>query len=182
MRLNLERPMNLLGSCYIRVEYRKGRYGVELFTVKNECIFVLTLLIHSLKYKASLSFYVIFYEYYNMKQILTFAFPLVWFTFLTIFSLFYKRIRALHYFRWLPSNELEPEHSIQRPSNDQLDLAERGSRVGQETGNASNRLADDTSVRTSSFERSDEGCVTIPTRLLFDSTSAWRQPESNTTE
>ncbi|KAF7512215.1 hypothetical protein GJ744_002377 [Endocarpon pusillum] len=110
-----------------------------------------------------------------MNPTFTFVFPLVWGTFPAIFTLFYKRIRALHYFQWLPSNELEPDHSTQRPSNDQVDLAERGSRVGQETGNAGNRLVDNITVRTSSFKRSDEGSLTTQTRLLLDSTSAWRE-------
>src|SRR5271154_4813986 len=83
----------------------------------------------------------------------TFIFPLLWGTFLALFTLFYKRIRTLRYLRWLPSTETEPEHSHQRPSNDNLDLAERGSRVGQETGNAGNSLAVNvartTPVRTS---------------------------------
>jgi hypothetical protein len=70
-----------------------------------------------------------------------FVFPLLLGTFLAFFTLFYKRIRNLRYLRWLPSTEAEPEHSIQRPSNDNLTLAELGSHVGQETGNADNSLA-----------------------------------------
>src|SRR5271155_1774111 len=93
--------------------------------------------------------------------IFSLVFPLLFGAFSGLFCLFYHRIRTLRYLRWLPSALLGPQHSTQRPSDDNLRAAERGQatgiNIGRETGNAVNSLQVDAerapTVRTLSSER-----------------------------
>jgi hypothetical protein len=63
----------------------------------------------TLAYEYILSFYFINMDSFTL---FTFVFGLFWALFLTVISLFYKRIKTLRYLRWLPSTEPEPKHSI----------------------------------------------------------------------
>jgi hypothetical protein len=107
----------------------------------------------------------------NMDSFATFSFTfsLLIGAFLSVFCLFYQRIRTLRYLRWLPSTEPKPQYSTQRPSDDNLSAAERGQAINSLQVDAERAPP----VRTLSSERSGES-QPVDESLVSNSGPAWR--------